>query len=168
MTTTGAPTTTTGTAETTLGGAGGARATSTSTGDTATTTGGSQLGRCDGADLFCDDFEAARAGGLPMGAQWLGFDDSACASGNFDLGVSADNAYSGNQSLKITNASWAQCRIAANFGDADDFWVRANLYWDTDVDFTNKGVLALCSTVNFCSSKTISSLSLATNVSVGF
>src|SRR5690606_37513114 len=124
VTTTGEPATTDGSAVTTMGGAGGAGATNTTTGDTSTT-GGSALGPCDGADLFCDDFETAAAGSLPMGAQWLGIDDAACASGNFDLGVSADKAYSGSQSLKITNASWAQCRIAANFGDADEFWVRA-------------------------------------------
>ncbi len=143
VTTTGEPATTDGSAVTTMGGAGGAGATNTTTGDTSTTTGGSALGPCDGADLFCDDFETAAAGSLPMGAQWLGIDDAACASGNFDLGVSADKAYSGSQSLKITNASWAQCRIAANFGDADEFWVRANLYWENDVDFSNKEVLAI-------------------------
>lgn len=142
VTTTGEPATTDGSAVTTMGGAGGAGATNTTTGDTSTT-GGSALGPCDGADLFCDDFETAAAGSLPMGAQWLGIDDAACASGNFDLGVSADKAYSGSQSLKITNASWAQCRIAANFGDADEFWVRANLYWENDVDFSNKEVLAI-------------------------
>ena len=142
-TTTGAPTTATSAGATTMGGAGGAGTTSTNTSSNTANTSGGSSGPCDGADLFCDDFETAAAGGLPMGAQWLGIDDAACASGNFDLGVSAENAYSGSQSLKITNASWAQCRIAANFGDADEFWVRANLYWDSDVDFTNKEVLAI-------------------------
>lgn len=93
--------------------------------------------------MFCDDFETAPSGGLPAGSGWLGIDEAACASGPFDLAVSSEQAYSGTQSLKITNASWAQCRIAASFGQSDDFWLRANLYWDNDVDFSNKEVLAI-------------------------
>jgi hypothetical protein len=93
--------------------------------------------------LLCDDFETAMVGGLPTGPQWLSIDEASCGSGNFDLAVSSERAFSGTQSLKITNASWAQCRIAASFEETEDFWVRANLYWDTSVDFTNKEVLAI-------------------------
>ncbi|HEY6726506.1 MAG TPA: hypothetical protein VI197_20870 [Polyangiaceae bacterium] len=93
--------------------------------------------------MFCDDFEGAATGGLPTGTQWLGIDEAACGSGNFDLAISSERAFSGTQSLKITNASWAQCRVAANFGDADEFWVRANLFWEDSVDFSNKEVLAI-------------------------
>ena len=125
----------------TVGGAGGGPGTvSTAAGPT---TGGTTLAACEGDNMFCDDFEAAAADGLPTGAQWLGIDDAACGSGNFDLAVSNERAFSGTQSLKITNASWAQCRIAANFGDADEFWVRANLFWDESVDLSNKEVLAI-------------------------
>lgn len=134
---TGAANTTSGT----VGGAGGGAGTVSTSGGP--TTGGTTLAACEGTNMFCDDFEGAAAGGLPTGAQWLGIDDAACGSGNFDLAVSSERAFSGTQSLKITNASWAQCRIAANFGDADEFWVRANLFWEDSVDFSNKEVLAI-------------------------
>jgi hypothetical protein len=125
--------------EVTTGGAGG-------TGSMTTTDGSSTTGTaaaCEGNYLLCDDFESAVAGSLPMGPQWLGIDDAACGTGNFDLAVSNERAFSGTQSLKITNASWAQCRIAASFAQSEDFWLRANLYWDESVDFTNKEVLAI-------------------------
>lgn len=130
--------TTTSTAETTSSGG----AAATTTGDV-TTTGGANVGPCDGVDMFCDDFEMAPLGGLPSGGQWLGIDENACPSGNFDLEVSDEQVYSGTQSLKITNASWAQCRLPANFGDADEFWLRANLYWSSNVDLTNKEAIAI-------------------------
>lgn len=137
---TGDASTTTATVVGTVGGAGGGTASgSTSVG---ATTGGT-LAACEGNPMFCDDFEGAAAGALPNGPGWLGIDEAACGSGNFELAVSSERAFSGTQSLKITNASWAQCRIAANFGDADEFWLRANLFWENSVDFSNKEVLAI-------------------------
>jgi hypothetical protein len=93
--------------------------------------------------MFCDDFETATVGMLPSGGQWLGIEEQSCSTGPFELGVSSEQAYSGGQSLKITNASWAQCRMPANFGEADEFWLRANLFWSSNVDLTNKEALAI-------------------------
>jgi hypothetical protein len=93
--------------------------------------------------MFCDDFEMAPLGGLPSGGQWLGIDELSCPSGSFELEVSDEQVYSGSQALKIKNASWAQCRLPANFGSADEFWLRANLYWSSNLDLTNKEAIAL-------------------------
>lgn len=59
------------------------------------------------------------------------------------MGVSETNPHLGTKSLRVTNNSYASCRISASFGDADDFWVRAFVYWDASVDFSNREVLEL-------------------------
>lgn len=103
--------------------------------------GSSAIG-CAGNELLCTDFEDVAAGALPAGGGWVPRDGS-CSSGSFAMAVSSDKAHAGNKSLKITNNSWAQCRLAGRFESVNEFWVRAFVYWEPSVDFTDKEILAL-------------------------
>jgi hypothetical protein len=97
---------------------------------------------CTGSELLCEDFEDVAVGSIPSGGPWVARDGS-CSSGNFSMGVTGELSHLGNQALKVTNHSWAQCRLAGNFGTVDDFWVRAFIYWEESVDFADKEILAL-------------------------
>jgi hypothetical protein len=99
-------------------------------------------GGCETADLLCETFEDFDAGTVPATGPWKGI-ASECQGGPFELGVSTDMAAEGTKSLKSTNSAWAQCRLAAEFGPVDDFWVTAHLYYDPAMDLTQKEVLML-------------------------
>jgi hypothetical protein len=62
------------------------------------------------------------------------------------MGVSGEqvNPASGStKALKVTNKHFAQCRLSGSFGAADDFWVRAFMYWSPDLDISNRETLDL-------------------------
>lgn len=108
-----------------------------------TATGGSSGVGCSEADLFCADFEEVAVGDLPTGEGWVARDVS-CDSQNFSMEVSSEQVRAGSsKALKVTNHSYASCRLAAAFPESDDFWVRAFIYWESSVDFTNKEILAI-------------------------
>lgn len=105
--------------------------------------GGSASGNgCAGNELLCADFENVAGGALPTGGGWVARDGS-CSSGAFTMGVTTDKAHGGTKALKVTNHSWAQCRLAAKFDTVDEFWVRAYVFWEPGVDFTDKEILAI-------------------------
>lgn len=91
--------------------------------------------RCTGEEIFCEDFESTADGAVP-GSPWIR--DSSCqyqegsGSGQFSLGASSQKVHQGERSLKLTNTSWAQCRLSAPFGQEEEFWVRSFVYWDTE------------------------------------
>jgi hypothetical protein len=97
---------------------------------------------CTGTELFCEDFEDDTEGAAP-GSPWLAI-PSHCATPDFSTEVTSEKAYTGTKSFKATNkTNYVECRSSASFGDADDFWLRAFIWWDADVDFTEKELLAI-------------------------
>jgi hypothetical protein len=120
-------------------GTGGATGTGANTGSGGTSGG---VG-CAGADLLCEDFESIADGQLPTGGGWLARDPS-CGSQSFSMGVSGENPRGASSKvLKVTNHSYASCRLASSFPASDDFWVRAFIYWDESVSFSDKEILAI-------------------------
>lgn len=98
---------------------------------------------CAGADLLCEDFEDVAEGQVPTGGGWVARDAS-CGSQNFSMGVTTEKPRGASTKvLKVTNHSYASCRLASSFETADDFWVRAFIFWDASVDFTDKEILAI-------------------------
>ena len=125
-------------------GSGGALGSGGGTATGGTNTGGAPSGvvGCTGSELLCEDFEDTAVDATP-GAPW-GTRDSSCAyQSGFGMGVSEANPHLGSKSLKVTNTSYAQCRISASFGEADDFWVRAFVHWDSASDFSSREILEL-------------------------
>lgn len=131
------------------GNSGGSDAGGTS-GDGGSNSGGSDTGGptgsgigCEDADLFCEDFESVAAGTIPSGGGYIARDAS-CGAQNFDMEVSGDNPrLTSTQALKVTDHAYASCRLATSFTESDDFWLRAFIYWEEGVDFTNKEILAI-------------------------
>jgi len=108
--------------------------------------GGGDIGGvgCAGADLLCETFEGISDGDVPTGGPWVTRDASCAGQGNFSMGVSGDNPRGTSaKALKVTNHSYASCRLAASFDTVDDFWVRAFIFWEEGVDFGNKEALAV-------------------------
>lgn len=98
---------------------------------------------CAGADIFCEDFEAIGDGEIPTGNGWS-TRDASCGSMSFAMGVSGDNPRgASSKALKVTNHSYAQCRLSRAFETKDEFWVTAHVYWDPAVDFAGKEILAM-------------------------
>jgi len=98
---------------------------------------------CSEADLLCEDFEDISEGDVPTGAGWS-TRDSSCNMMNFSMGVTGDMPRGDSKkALKVTNHSYAQCRLSSSFESVDEFYVRAFILWDTDVDFANKETLAI-------------------------
>ena len=58
-------------------------------------------------------------------------------------GVSTERAVSGTKALKVTNKHFAECRLSGQFTPADDFWVRAYMYWGTELELTSRETLAM-------------------------
>jgi hypothetical protein len=107
------------------------------------TGGGSNGIGCEDADLFCADFEDIADGMIPSGGTWVARDAS-CGGQGFKMAVAGDNPRgTSTKALKVTDHSYATCRLAAKFPDSDDYWVRAFIYWDESVSFTNKEILAI-------------------------
>jgi hypothetical protein len=104
--------------------------------------GGSPAVGCTGTELFCEDFEDTPDGEV-MGAPWLPKGESCQYASSFTSGVTSEKAFSGSKSFKATNHSYPECRMSAPFPDADDFWVRAYIFWEQGIDMTNKEILAL-------------------------
>ena len=103
---------------------------------------GSGIG-CQDADLFCEDFESVAAGTIPSGGGYVARDAS-CGAQNFGMEVSGDKPrLTSTQSLKVTNHAYASCRLATSFTESDDFWLRAFIFWEEAVDFTDKEILAI-------------------------
>lgn len=114
-------------------------------GDGGTSSGGSLSSGigCEGADLFCEDFESVAAGTIPSGGGYIARDAS-CGSQGFGMEVSGDKPrLTSTQALKVTDHAYASCRLATSFTESDDFWLRAFIYWEEGVDFTNKEILAI-------------------------
>lgn len=101
---------------------------------------------CTGNELLCEDFEGTADGAVPTGA-WLPLSDSCqYQAAQFSMGVSTEqvNPASGStKALKIINKHFAECRLSGSFGASDDFWVRAYMYWGTELDLTNRETLAM-------------------------
>ncbi len=98
---------------------------------------------CAGADILCETFESLAPDGLPSGDGWIDR-TSECADVAY-MGASALPLPRGasTQTLKISKAIYAPCRLAKSIAAPDDFWVRAYMYWDSNVDLTDKEVLAM-------------------------
>jgi hypothetical protein len=98
---------------------------------------------CSGSEFLCDDFENVDEGSVP-GGSWDPLDESCQFQvEQFNMGVSQERANSGSRSLKITNKHFAQCRLSGSFGQHDEFWVRAYMYWEPDLDTSNRETLAM-------------------------
>ncbi len=114
------------------------------TGGTLDGTGGTPSGgaTCQDADVFCEDFEATPVGDAPS-TGWS-VRDVSCGTMNFSMGVSEDRPRGAStRALKITNHSYAQCRTSRSFSTLDEFWVTAHIYWEPDVSFDDKEILAI-------------------------
>lgn len=120
---------------------GGAAGTGSTSGVGGTGTGGTPgagVG-CAGADLFCETFESVAVGAIPTGGAWLA-DGMSCQyqTGTFSKGVATDQPRGAStKAMKFTNKHQADCRMTANFGSSNDFWIRAYVYWDEAVSFDN-------------------------------
>lgn len=98
---------------------------------------------CTGSEILCQDFEAVADGAIPNGSPWYPLDDSCqYQTASFTMGVTSERANGGSRSLKVTNKHFAQCRLSANFGAHDEFWVRMYAYWD-GVDVTDRETLEI-------------------------
>lgn len=93
--------------------------------------------------LLHEDFEAVDEGSLP-GAPFHPLDDSCQYSADqFHMEVSAERAHTGSKSLKITNKRYASCRLSGQFDAAPDFWIRSYMFWDPDMDTTDRETIAM-------------------------
>jgi hypothetical protein len=61
----------------------------------------------------------------------------------FSMGVSTERAFGGSKALKVTNKHFAECRLSGQFTPADEFWVRAYMYWEPEVDLTDRETLVM-------------------------
>jgi hypothetical protein len=128
-----------GSAGSAAGGSAGSSAGSAGTGGTA----GSPGVGCTGSELFCEDFEDTAVDAVP-GSPWLPLAEYCATSGEFSTGVTSELFHgSGSKSFKATNDRPPNCRLSAPFPDTDDFWLRTFIYWEPEVSFTNKEILAI-------------------------
>lgn len=98
---------------------------------------------CTGAELLCEDFESVADGQVPAGP-WQPLDDSCqFQASSFTMGVTSQLANGGSKSLEITNKHFPQCRLSAAFDQVDEFWVRSYMYWEPELDTSNRETLAM-------------------------
>ena len=99
---------------------------------------------CQDADLFCEDFESIALGNVPTGAGWVPL-DSSCASQKFYTGVSElpESLGSSQRALNARDHAYASCRLTTEVPESDEFWIRSHIYWDENIDFSNKESLSI-------------------------
>lgn len=97
---------------------------------------------CTGTELFCEDFEDDAVGAVP-GSPWLMPAEYCASAGQFSTGVTDELKHGGSKAFKATNHRPPNCRLSAPFPQVDEFWLRAFIYWEEAVSFTNKEILAI-------------------------